>query len=66
LVVDPTEARRNKILEIISYIDERLRELDEEKEELNEYQRLDKDRRCLEFAIYDLELNDVIRKIQEV
>eukprot|EP00301_Raphidiophrys_heterophryoidea_P004522 c11960_g1_i1.p1 GENE.c11960_g1_i1~~c11960_g1_i1.p1 ORF type:complete len:1246 (-),score=410.48 c11960_g1_i1:60-3728(-) len=65
-IMQETETRRTKILEIIAYIDERLKELDAEKDELREYQRLDKERRCLEYAMYEIELNDTLKKVQQL
>ena len=38
--------------ELLDYINTRMEELEEEKEELKEYQEKDKDRRCLEYALY--------------
>ena len=40
-----TEGKREKIEELLKYIDERLSTLEEEKEELKEYQKWDKMRR---------------------
>ncbi|GMN46975.1 hypothetical protein TIFTF001_016156 [Ficus carica] len=62
------EERRNKrkqIIQVVQYLDERLRELDEEKEELRKYQQLDKQRKSLEFTIYDKELHDARQKLAE-
>jgi chromosome segregation ATPase len=47
-------------------LEERLKELDEEKEELKEYQQLDKQRRSLEYAILDHELNDTRNDLASV
>jgi structural maintenance of chromosome 3 (chondroitin sulfate proteoglycan 6) len=47
-------------------LDERLKELDEEKEELRKYQQLDKQRKSLEYTIYDKELQDARQKLAEV
>lgn len=40
-----SEGKREKINELLKYIDERLNTLEEEKEELKEYQKWDKMRR---------------------
>jgi len=45
-----------KIDSILSDIDERLNELQGEKEELTVYQSLDRDRKALEYTLYDKEL----------
>lgn len=55
-----------KIVEFIKTIEERLQTLEEEKEELKEYQICDKKRRTLEFCIHDRELKETKRKLEEV
>ena len=44
-IMHETNNKREKIQEVVNYIDERLNELEEEKEELKAYQQLDKVRR---------------------
>ena len=51
---------------MLTYIDERLSTLEEEKEELREYQGLDKMRRSLEYTIHDKELRDTREKLENV
>jgi len=58
--------KRKQIIEVVHYLDERLRELDEEKEELRKYQQLDKQRKSLEYTIYDKELHDAREKLEQV
>lgn len=48
-----TEGKREKINELLKYIEERLHTLEEEKEELAQYQKWDKMRRALEYTIYN-------------
>jgi structural maintenance of chromosome 3 (chondroitin sulfate proteoglycan 6) len=43
-----------------------LRELDEEKEELGKYQLLDKQRKSLEYAIFNKEVQNAQQKLAEV
>jgi len=43
-----------------------LTELEEEKEELKEYQKSDKERRCLEYALHQRELEDVTVALDQV
>jgi structural maintenance of chromosome 3 (chondroitin sulfate proteoglycan 6) len=62
----PTESKQTKIDELLVYIEERLQELEEEKEELREFQQNDKERRCLEYALYQRELLDVSNALEEV
>lgn len=61
-----TDAKRGKIDELLEYIDTRLAELEEEKEELKEYQDKDKERRCLEYALYSRELEEVTETLEEI
>jgi structural maintenance of chromosome 3 (chondroitin sulfate proteoglycan 6) len=48
------------------HIEQRLEELEEEKEELKLYQEHDRRRRCLEYTIYSRELKDVNTALEEV
>ena len=50
-IMTETNNKRDKIDELLNYIKERLAELEEEKEELRDYQEKDKDRRCLQYSI---------------
>lgn len=43
-----------------------MKTLEEEKEELKEYQKWDKKRRALEYTIHDRELNDTKKRLDEV
>lgn len=61
-----TQTKLEKIVEFIKTIEERLQTLEEEKEELKEYQICDKKRRTLEFCIHDRELKETKRKLEEV
>ncbi|CAN1750716.1 Structural maintenance of chromosomes protein 3 [Linum perenne] len=58
--------KRKQIIQVVQYLDDRLRELDAEKEELRKYQQLDKQRKSLEYTIYDRELQDARQKLAEV
>lgn len=60
------EGKRDKIEEMIGYIEERLSTLEEEKEELKAYQEWDKMRRSLEYTIHDKELRDTRDKLEAV
>lgn len=61
-----TGNKKKQIIQVVQYLDDRLRELDEEKEELKKYQQLDKQRKSLEYTIYDKELHDAKQKLVEV
>ncbi|CAI9105898.1 OLC1v1004922C1 [Oldenlandia corymbosa var. corymbosa] len=65
-IMQETGNKRKQIIEVVKYLDERLRELDEEKEELKQYQQLDKQRKSLEYTIFDKELHDARQKLIEI
>lgn len=58
-IVHETQSRRTKIDEVIAYIESRLRELEDEKDELREYQQLDREQRALEYTMHEKELQRV-------
>lgn len=66
VILKDTEGKREKINELLEYIEERLKTLEEEKEELKEYQKWDKMHRSLEFTIHDKELKDTRRKLESL
>eukprot|EP00591_Stephanopyxis_turris_P001553 CAMPEP_0195512374 /NCGR_PEP_ID=MMETSP0794_2-20130614/4351_1 /TAXON_ID=515487 /ORGANISM="Stephanopyxis turris, Strain CCMP 815" /LENGTH=1145 /DNA_ID=CAMNT_0040640147 /DNA_START=40 /DNA_END=3477 /DNA_ORIENTATION=+ len=57
---------REKIKEVLDYIDTRLGELQDEKEELTEYQKLDRKRRAMEYTLYDKELRKAREQLDEI
>jgi structural maintenance of chromosome 3 (chondroitin sulfate proteoglycan 6) len=65
-IMEETEAKREKIVGFLDYIEERLTELEEEKEELKEYQKSDRERRCLEYALHQRELEEVTGMLEQV
>lgn len=54
-----SDIKREKVNDLLDSINARLSELEEEKEELKQYQDHDKKRRSLEYRIYQRELKDV-------
>jgi structural maintenance of chromosome 3 (chondroitin sulfate proteoglycan 6) len=64
-IMDETDAKREKISDVIRYIEARLTELDSEKDDLKKFQALDRDRRALEYTIYvkDLDAAKVALKL---
>ncbi|KAF7295090.1 Structural maintenance of chromosomes protein [Mycena indigotica] len=65
-IMSETDAKRTKINELLDYINSRLTELEEEKEELKEFQEKDKDRRCLEYALFQRELEEVGEALEDI
>ncbi|ODQ66353.1 chromosome segregation protein sudA [Nadsonia fulvescens var. elongata DSM 6958] len=54
-----TRIKRDKILELLANINDRLADLEQEKKELKTYQSLDRERRCLDFTLHDRELAEI-------
>lgn len=50
------EGKKSKIDDLLKYIEDRLSTLESEKEELKQFQKLDKMRRSLEYTIHNAEL----------
>lgn len=65
-IMQDTGNKRKQIIQVVQYLDERLNELEQEKEELRKYQQLDKQRKSLEYTIFDKELHDARQKLNEV
>ncbi|XP_059093382.1 structural maintenance of chromosomes protein 3-like [Tigriopus californicus] len=65
-ILKETESKREKIDEFLKTIEDRLATLEEEKEELKEYQKYDKMRRALEYTIHDRELQETRKKLNEM
>ncbi|KAF0682690.1 Aste57867_25208 [Aphanomyces stellatus] len=65
-IIQESQSRREKILEVISYIEGRLNELEEEKDELKEYQELDKEKRALEYMMHEKELQSVRMELEAI
>ncbi|KAH8832599.1 RecF/RecN/SMC [Flagelloscypha sp. PMI_526] len=65
-IMAETSSKRSKINELLEYIESRLAELDEEKEELKEFQEKDKERRCLEYALYHREMEDSVSALEDL
>jgi structural maintenance of chromosome 3 (chondroitin sulfate proteoglycan 6) len=65
-IMDETDSKSTKIDELLQYIEERLAELETEKEELREYQDKDKERRCLDYALKDADLQRIDLQIAEL
>ena len=58
-IMAETVSKQVRIDEVITFIDERLGEIEKEKEELTEFDMLDKKRRALQYTIHDKELSKV-------
>ncbi|TMS36231.1 hypothetical protein L596_003446 [Steinernema carpocapsae] len=65
-ILNETNIKMQKIETLLAYIDERLKTLESEKEDLKEYQKLDKTKRAIEYAIYDLEKRSAREKFDKI
>lgn len=65
-ILDETSGKREKIDEVLVFLDERLEELEKEKEELKGYQEQDRTRRVLEYTIYTKELTDINNRLDQL
>jgi structural maintenance of chromosome 3 (chondroitin sulfate proteoglycan 6) len=65
-IMQENVSKQEHIKEVLDFIDERLDELEKEKEELSEYEQLDKNRRALEYTLYDKELSKASEQLNEM
>lgn len=65
-ILKDANSKRDRIEEIVCDLKESLKILSEEKDELANYQLLDRERRALEYTIYDAELRETTEKLQEL
>ncbi|TEA15536.1 Chromosome segregation protein sudA [Colletotrichum sidae] len=65
-IMSETNNKREKIDELLGYIKERLAELEEEKEELRGFQDKDRERRCLEYALYYQEQQQIQEHLERI
>lgn len=65
-IMHETNSKRTKIDELLDFINERLYELEEEKDELKNYQEKDKERRCLEYTIYSREQQEIASALENL
>ncbi|KAL7714094.1 RecF/RecN/SMC N terminal domain containing protein [Entamoeba marina] len=59
------ENKIEQVEEVMNYIKERLVELKEEQEELDDYERLEKRRKGIEISIADQKINDIEEQLQK-
>ncbi|OLY85582.1 Chromosome segregation protein sudA [Smittium mucronatum] len=64
-ILNETNEKQDKIEEMLYSIDERLGELEQEQEDLRKFQDLDRERRCLEYAIYSSEQNEISEQLED-
>lgn len=65
-IMADSDAQRVEIIESIKFIEERLSDLEAEKEELKTFEKLDKERRLLEYTIFERELNEARVRLERI
>jgi structural maintenance of chromosome 3 (chondroitin sulfate proteoglycan 6) len=65
-IMHETNNKRQKIDELLEFINARLSELEEEMEELRSYQEKDKERRCLEYTIFSREQAEITAALEQI
>ncbi|EEP81490.1 chromosome segregation protein sudA [Uncinocarpus reesii 1704] len=65
-IMNETNNKIAKIDELLDYINERLAELEEEKDELKNFQEKDRERRCLEYTIYAREQAEIAGALENI
>eukprot|EP00891_Asterochloris_glomerata_P002694 jgi/Astpho2/2694/Aster-x0114 len=65
-VMHEAEGKRQHIQDLVSQLDEKLAELHSEREELEKFQKVDRQRRSLEFTIFDREVSEAAEKLAQL
>lgn len=65
-IMHETNNKLQKIDELLEFINARLSELEEEKEELRSYQEKDKEKRCLEYNIFSREQSEITAALEQI
>eukprot|EP00051_Salpingoeca_urceolata_P020051 m.297760 g.297760 ORF g.297760 m.297760 type:complete len:1218 (-) comp19533_c0_seq1:144-3797(-) len=65
-ILEQTAAKREQIEEVLGTIETRLQELEEEKAELQKYQELDRDKRSIEYTIYNKEFESTTAALKDI
>jgi structural maintenance of chromosome 3 (chondroitin sulfate proteoglycan 6) len=65
-IMHETNNKLQKIDELLDFINARLSELDEEKEELRSYHEKDKEKRCLEYTIFTREQAEITGALEQI
>jgi len=65
-IMQDTDSKRGKIDSLMAYIGERLGELESEMEDLRQYQDKDRERKCLEYAIYNREQQEIQSAVERL
>jgi len=66
VLLEENKGKMEKIRDVLTFLDKRIEELEEERNELLEYQKLDKESRALQYAVYSKELEMATSQIQNM
>ncbi len=66
LILKETEDKHQNIIDLLKAIEDRLAQLEVEKEELKEFQKWDKMKRSIEYTIHNKELENTQNKLNEL
>ncbi len=65
-IMEETERKREKIIELLSMINERLAELEEERTELEAFMEVDREKKACEYSLYSRELAETNKAIDDL
>ncbi|GMS87806.1 hypothetical protein PENTCL1PPCAC_9981, partial [Pristionchus entomophagus] len=63
-ILEETTEKKKKVESLINFIEDRLKTLESEKEDLKEYQKWDKTKRSVEYTIYEQEIREAKDKLE--
>ncbi|GMM36506.1 cohesin subunit [Saccharomycopsis crataegensis] len=64
--MEASNKQREKIDEMLSFIEERLDDLNSEKEELKKFQEFEREKKFLEYTLYDREMKEIDEQIESI
>lgn len=65
-ILKETSNKTKKVEDLLAFIEDRLKTLESEKEDLKEYQRWDKMKRSIEYTMYDVEIREARKKLDQL
>lgn len=64
--MEETEQKRARIAKEMDELNSKLKEMEQERKELEKYNALEKNRKVFQFTLYDRELNDIINQVERL
>lgn len=65
-ILQDTATKRTRILEVVKYLEDRMSELEAEKEELKKLEELETEKRSLEYTLYVTELEEIKESVEQL